>query len=49
MGMRVRDTGKSEGRLVMGRIGFEAQAAINPPERELTSGRSLFAREFVEP
>ena len=49
MEMRGRDAGKSEGRLVMGRIGFEAQTAINPPERELTSGRSLFAREFVEP
>ena len=33
----------------MGRIGVEAQADITPPERELTSGRSLFAREFVEP
>ncbi|MDD3500784.1 MAG: hypothetical protein PHS85_10550 [Sulfurovum sp.] len=49
MGVRAWDAGKSECRPVMGRIGIEGRPNIIPPEREQTSGWSLFAREYVEP
>jgi hypothetical protein len=49
MGMRVKDTGESECRFVMTRIGAEEQSNIALPERVQTSGWSLLAKEFVEP
>lgn len=49
MGVRVKEAGKSECLAVMAGIGVEVSTNITPPEREQTSGWSLFAREFVEP
>ena len=49
MGVRVWEAGKSERRAVIARIGIEEISDIIPPEREQTSGWSLFARDFEEP
>ncbi|MGD0232544.1 MAG: group II intron reverse transcriptase/maturase, partial [Syntrophorhabdales bacterium] len=49
MDMREQEDGRSEGRLVMGRIGIEARADIIPRESGLTSIGSIFTREYGEP
>jgi len=48
LALRVKDGGKSEGRSVMERIGFEQTCNINPRESGLTSTWSLITRTWVE-
>lgn len=46
MRQRVKDVGESEGHPAIGWIGVESQDKITLPERELTSDRCFFTREF---
>lgn len=49
MGVRVEESGKSEGHSVMKWIGIEQQCDIIPRESGQTSAGSFFTGEFVEP
>jgi hypothetical protein len=47
--VRVKESGKSEGRPVIGRTGVEPQGDIIPRESGQTSTGSFFTKEFVQP
>ncbi|MCL5734941.1 MAG: group II intron reverse transcriptase/maturase [Actinobacteria bacterium] len=49
MGLRVKESGESESRPVMGRTGIEPNGKIIPRESEQTSTRSLITRELGKP